>query len=372
MSGWETKRVEELVVGCADGTYVLPAIHMEPIWDDAQIALWFDSLLQGYPGGGIVVLREEAGDLPLFAHRRFARSGEDQPPAVAGTLERTTNLAIDGRQRLQALYSGLLGARRGRVLQLDVLGDEGEVFRFAPESAAGLAGEAGDSARWHSVPALFARLRTQRDVQQTVRELVAREGVTDAERAERIAGNVQRFFVAMMVEQAIAVCVVRADHARRESEQARIVAMFRRLHGGASALPASALDELRAVRIADDRAPSRADSPPAAAHPILADRTTWHAIFAATGARELWVDRYVGELRHNRIETVADFARWIMLCGITVRKKQRQGAVYRFAAPAPDGFLPDLAMTEFGGWAWKVALLEMADRGFDWLEYVVA
>ena len=61
-----------------------------------------------------------------------------------------------------------------------------------------------------------------------------------------------------------------------------------------------------------------------------------------------------------------------MQCGLVLRKKQRQGAVYRFRTASPDGFLPDLRMNEFGGWAWKVALLELADRGFDWLEYVAA
>ena len=72
MSSWETKCVGDIVSGCADGTYVLPAIRMEPAWDDSTIVLLFDSLWRGDPCGGIVVLREERGDLPLFAYCRLS------------------------------------------------------------------------------------------------------------------------------------------------------------------------------------------------------------------------------------------------------------------------------------------------------------
>ena len=289
----------------------------------------------------------------------------------AHVLGRTTDLVIDGRQRLQTLSGGLMGTVRGSVLQLDLLSDEDQAFQLAPESAGSVAGEAESAALRYSVPALFARLRTARDERQVSREIATHAGVADTAMADRIAGNVRRFRAAFLEDEAIAVCVVTADHTRREREQARIVELFRRLHRGASPLPASTLEELNAVRIADVAAPQPADSVSPMEHPILADRTSWQSVFAVTGSRELWTDRYVAELRRNRIETVADFARWIMLCGIAVRKKQRQGAVYRFHTPSAEGFLPNLAITEFGGWAWKVALLELADRGFDWLEYVV-
>ena len=79
MSNWEPSTVREVVQGIEHDEYALPVIQRPLVWNEEKMELLFDSLLKGNVYGGIMVLREDRGVIPLFASRRFSRIGEEHP-----------------------------------------------------------------------------------------------------------------------------------------------------------------------------------------------------------------------------------------------------------------------------------------------------
>ncbi len=106
-------------------------------------------------------------------------------------------------------------------------------------------------------------------------------------------------------------------------------------------------------------------------HPILGDNTTWRTIYYQAGAGPAWTTRYSKELKSAQIETVADFARFIMLCNLAYVRKSTFGSIYRFHHPAPNGQVPSLKTNPFGGWGWQTALATLQNRGFDWATFLI-
>jgi hypothetical protein len=95
------------------GRYVLPAIQRSFVWDYEQIELLFDSLLQGYPLGQLLLWRLELDPTKEYALYQFLRDfhrrdSTQNPPAKP--RDREVMVVLDGQQRLTALYIGLLGS----------------------------------------------------------------------------------------------------------------------------------------------------------------------------------------------------------------------------------------------------------------------
>ncbi len=110
MASWEPLSVHDTLGKITEGLFVLPVIQRRLVWEEEKMELLFDTLLKGNSFGGIIVIEEEKDEIPMFAHRAFTIDGTDI--ASVNSTERwssTHYFVIDGQQRLQSFYIGLLG-----------------------------------------------------------------------------------------------------------------------------------------------------------------------------------------------------------------------------------------------------------------------
>ena len=94
--------------------YLLPAIQRDFVWSHTQIETLFDSLMQGYPIGSMLLWRVDGsntinqrfyGILRKFRERYSIRTEEGSTKGVP-----SFEVVLDGQQRLTALYLGLKGS----------------------------------------------------------------------------------------------------------------------------------------------------------------------------------------------------------------------------------------------------------------------
>jgi uncharacterized protein with ParB-like and HNH nuclease domain len=94
--------------------YLLPAIQRDFVWSHTQIETLFDSLMQGYPIGSMLLWRVEGantqnqrfyGILKKYKERYNIRSEEVSTKGIP-----SFEVVLDGQQRLTALYLGLKGS----------------------------------------------------------------------------------------------------------------------------------------------------------------------------------------------------------------------------------------------------------------------
>lgn len=109
------------------GGWFLPQVQRQYVWgarDESEdyICLLLDSILRGYPIGGIVLWETESS----IPHREFLSdyiNGSRAKEVDSGLWARRKSLVYDGQQRLQTLYSVLQYTVNGRVLCFDLLFD---------------------------------------------------------------------------------------------------------------------------------------------------------------------------------------------------------------------------------------------------------
>ena len=100
MAGWKTYKIEEGITEISDQTFVLPVVQRRFVWEPEKIELLFDTVLKGDPFGGIMVLEEHSGQVPLFESRPFSRHGETLASLpTSSKLAKRTLFVIDGQQR---------------------------------------------------------------------------------------------------------------------------------------------------------------------------------------------------------------------------------------------------------------------------------
>jgi len=94
--------------------YLLPAIQRDFVWTHSKIETLFDSLMQGYPIGSMLLWRVDGsntqnqrfyGILKKYRERYLIRSEEISTVGIP-----TFEVILDGQQRLTALYLGLKGS----------------------------------------------------------------------------------------------------------------------------------------------------------------------------------------------------------------------------------------------------------------------
>lgn len=94
--------------------YLLPAIQRDFVWSHTKIEMLFDSLMQGYPIGSMLLWRVDGanaqnqrfyGILKKYRERYLIRSEEVSTIGVP-----SFEVVLDGQQRLTALYLGLKGS----------------------------------------------------------------------------------------------------------------------------------------------------------------------------------------------------------------------------------------------------------------------
>ena len=114
-------------INATNNGWYLPNIQRQYVWgsrdsSEEYICLLVDSLLRGFPIGGLVLWET---DTPI-PYREFLRDYEVGSVAKIVAEERwgnTKSLVYDGQQRLQTLYSILHHRFNGRVLYYDLLFD---------------------------------------------------------------------------------------------------------------------------------------------------------------------------------------------------------------------------------------------------------
>lgn len=94
--------------------YLLPAIQRDFVWTHTKIEMLFDSLMQGYPIGSMLLWRVDGkntqnqrfyGILKKYRERYAIRSEEVSTVGIP-----SFEVVLDGQQRLTALYLGLKGS----------------------------------------------------------------------------------------------------------------------------------------------------------------------------------------------------------------------------------------------------------------------
>lgn len=107
--------------------WFLPAIQRPYVWgsryeNELYICKLFDSLLRGYPIGGLIIWNTKE-KVPFREFIRDYRSGfESDRPVEEGLWERPDKwLVYDGQQRLQTLYSCLRYTFNNKILIFDLL-----------------------------------------------------------------------------------------------------------------------------------------------------------------------------------------------------------------------------------------------------------
>jgi len=94
--------------------YLLPAIQRDFVWSSSKIEMLFDSLMQGYPIGSMLLWRVNGkntenqrfyGILKKYRERYLIRSEEISTKNIP-----SFEVVLDGQQRLTALYLGLKGS----------------------------------------------------------------------------------------------------------------------------------------------------------------------------------------------------------------------------------------------------------------------
>ncbi|NQU53553.1 MAG: DUF262 domain-containing protein [Bacteroidetes bacterium] len=94
--------------------YLLPAIQRDFVWSNTKIEMLFDSLMQGYPIGSMLLWRVNGkntgnqrfyGILKKYRERYLIRSEEVSTLSIP-----SFEVILDGQQRLTALYLGLKGS----------------------------------------------------------------------------------------------------------------------------------------------------------------------------------------------------------------------------------------------------------------------
>ena len=120
-----------------DGGFWLPNIQRPFVWSEEQICRLFDSILREYPISTLLVWKTRSKIrrrkfIDNFKPEHLHRLSDFHVPED----DKKKCLVLDGQQRLQSLFIGLMGSYEGRELYLDIL--SGEVaapddvkFRFA-------------------------------------------------------------------------------------------------------------------------------------------------------------------------------------------------------------------------------------------------
>lgn len=116
--------------------YYLPSIQREFVWDEEKIEKLFDSLMQEYPIGNILVWqfnKEINEDKVKFEVYKFIdKYDEDNPHNEEANLNGISNLnlILDGQQRLTSLFIGLRGSysytyytKKKTLLYVDLFSD---------------------------------------------------------------------------------------------------------------------------------------------------------------------------------------------------------------------------------------------------------
>ena len=113
----EPTTVKKLIDGIKNDDYILPAIQRKFVWRTEQITKLFDSLMLGYPIGTLLIWKTQSSKNDHFYKFRKDYSEYKDPynPSVKNTG--IVHAILDGQQRMNSLYIGLMGSYTEKIRQ---------------------------------------------------------------------------------------------------------------------------------------------------------------------------------------------------------------------------------------------------------------
>lgn len=244
MANWEAFRVSDVVKKISDEEFVLPVIQRRLVWNEEKMELLFDTLLKGNSFGGIICIEEEKGSEPLFAFRPFSKDGQPLDSVQRELLNKGHMLVIDGQQRLQTFYIGLLGSYEGRQMYFDLFSDFANLeysFKFENDESklpkydqekAGI-----KEYMWYSAKDLFKRLKETQDEDQVADEIIRLKNIVDETEKNHVFRNVRVFYKNIFSATNIGVSKITVNKSLNLNEnRQRVVELFRRLNDGGTKL----------------------------------------------------------------------------------------------------------------------------------------
>ena len=259
MAGWETKTVDEVVTKIRSKKFVLPVIQRRLVWKEDAMTKLFDTLLKGYSFGAVIVLKERARKLPLFASREFSINGEPRN-ADLSTQEKILDdeqfFVIDGQQRLQSFYIGLCGSFGGKKMFFDLYSDfqKGEYdFKFAGATRGRSSVKNIERAErpiapseietiadcfWYPVDELYEKLlQVGGNSGRIADEIISEQNIDEPHKKKHVEENVKQFYRNIFELKNIGISEVDVDYGRDQIEnRQRMVELFRRLNSGGTTL----------------------------------------------------------------------------------------------------------------------------------------
>ena len=105
--------IEKAIREIQANKYILPAIQREFVWSSEQIEKLFDSLMRGYPIGSFLFWKVQPDRVTDFQFYRFMDHYHERDFRHNDSINlingQEVTAALDGQQRLTALYIGLKG-----------------------------------------------------------------------------------------------------------------------------------------------------------------------------------------------------------------------------------------------------------------------
>ena len=262
MADWSAEKIKEVVTKIKDGEFVLPVIQRRLVWKEEAMTNLFNSVLKGHSFGAVIGLEEEKNSIPLFAFREFTKDGSPCAASMPDTpLSHKQFFVIDGQQRLQTFYIGLLGSLNGKIMYFDLYSDfQGEEydFIFAVPSEEKLPKvnrervERNSNLRpdeislikecfWYPVKDLYDRLSKTNDEEQVADYIIDYYKIVDTIQEKHIRRNIAKFYKSIFSARSVGISKVTVNSSKSEIEnRQKMVELFRRLNDGGTRL--SALD----------------------------------------------------------------------------------------------------------------------------------
>ena len=114
------KAVKSLNDNEENGGYWLPNIQRHFVWREEQIEKLFDSVVRNYPISTLLAWKTKS----QIKYRRFIQTYKKDISLLSyyeGVNEKTKHLVLDGQQRLQSFYIGLVGSYDKKFLCFNIL-----------------------------------------------------------------------------------------------------------------------------------------------------------------------------------------------------------------------------------------------------------
>lgn len=246
MANWETFSVADAVTKINDNQFVLPVIQRRLVWEEEKMELLFDTLLKNNSFGGIIVIEEDKDSKPLFSFRSFTKDGLPIDSTLQENLLQNQFFVIDGQQRLQSFYIGLIGTIHGKKMYFDLFSDYENLefnFRFANDASKlppkDLEKRESNTQEclWYPVSDLYLRLKNTYNPKQIIKEIIVQKKIDNENEKEAIDDNINAFYSSIFNAKNIAISKVNVNKSLNEQEnRQRIVELFRRLNDGGTRL----------------------------------------------------------------------------------------------------------------------------------------